>query len=224
MFTVACFPPESPKASTHETPAAVCAAVGGQGYFAASVAGLTPALSVAGQEVTRSVGHGGPGVGETILYCPENVPVGLVVISPATEIPVQLTGSVSLFPMMDKATVGSFEALLHSRIAPEALESKPDPVTVTTDPPFKHVPGSTVRLVPSPMRRSSGRYRALSWSCLGSSSWSCSTSSSWSCSTSSCSWLVLLPPVIVAVSIVSGLALVHENPGSAVPFRFRVTV
>jgi hypothetical protein len=49
MFTVWNKPPASPKFSWHETPAASCADVGGQGYFPASTAGFTPALSVAGQ-------------------------------------------------------------------------------------------------------------------------------------------------------------------------------
>ena len=53
IATVPCFPPASPKDSVHESPAASWAAVGGHGYFAASVVGLPPELSVVGQVVTR---------------------------------------------------------------------------------------------------------------------------------------------------------------------------
>jgi hypothetical protein len=49
MLTVWDEPPASPKASWHETPAASCSGVGGQGYFAASSTGFDPALSAAGQ-------------------------------------------------------------------------------------------------------------------------------------------------------------------------------
>jgi hypothetical protein len=51
--TVCDLPPPSPKASVQLSPAAIWAAVGGQGYLAASVAGLPPPLSVVGQVVIR---------------------------------------------------------------------------------------------------------------------------------------------------------------------------
>ena len=126
--------------------------------------------------------------------------------------------------MMDKATVGSFEALLHSRIAPEALESKPDPVTVTTDPPFKHVPGSTVRLGPEPDEEVEWALQGTVVVVLGVVVVVVLDVVVVVVLDVVVLVVVPLPPVIVAVSIVSGLALVHENPGSAVPFRFRVTV
>jgi hypothetical protein len=50
-----------------------------------------------------------------------------------------------------RVTVGSPDVLLHSRIAPAEPSSKPDPVTLTPVPPFRHVPGSTVRLGPEPV-------------------------------------------------------------------------
>jgi hypothetical protein len=53
MFTVACLPPASPKESVHESPSAIWAGVGGQGYLAASDAALFPALSVEGHVEMR---------------------------------------------------------------------------------------------------------------------------------------------------------------------------
>ncbi len=52
MSTLPTLPPSSLKLRVHETPSASCAAVGGQGYAAASVAALPPLLSV-GQVVIR---------------------------------------------------------------------------------------------------------------------------------------------------------------------------
>ncbi len=60
--------------------------------------------------------------------------------------PVHPTGTVSLMVPRVRVTVGWLGSLLHSRIAPELPPSKPDPVTVTFDPPLRHVPGFTVRL------------------------------------------------------------------------------
>jgi hypothetical protein len=59
--------------------------------------------------------------------------------------PVQLTGTDWLIGA-GKATVGWPDALLHSRTAPADPASYPDPVTVTTVPPFRQVPGFAVRL------------------------------------------------------------------------------
>jgi hypothetical protein len=72
-------------------------------------------------------------------------PLELVVTRPVTEIPVHETGTLWLIGE-PRATVGCLESLLHSRIAPVAPLSKPDPVTLTTVPPFRHVPGFAVRL------------------------------------------------------------------------------
>ena len=150
MSTVACFPPASPKASWHEAPAASCAAVGGQGYLAASVAGLCPALSVAGQWTRSEPPQGGPVVPAMMVKLVERVPLEVVVMSPATEIPLHPTGTDWLIGA-PKLTVGWPEALLHSRTAPAELESNPDPVRATLEPPFRHVPGFAVRLGPEPV-------------------------------------------------------------------------
>jgi len=58
----------SPNINVHTTPAACWAAVGGHGYFAASVAGAFPALSADGQ-TSRAGGppHGGPVVPPTTV-------------------------------------------------------------------------------------------------------------------------------------------------------------
>jgi hypothetical protein len=93
-------PEMSPMAMTQVIPAACCAAVGGQGYFAASVAplpevvqpgtvvvvtGLPEPLVHTGAELVA----GGPVVPDLIVNEPENVPVD-VVETMATG--VQLTG------------------------------------------------------------------------------------------------------------------------------------
>jgi len=153
MFTVCCLLPESPKAITHESPADVCAVVGGHGYLGASVAGLTPALSVAGQLENRSPEppQGGPTVPATMVTFPESPPLDEVVMSPAVVGAVHPTGSDSFIEPRVRATVGSPEALLHSRSAPADESSNPDPVTVTTEPPFRQVPGFAVMLGPEPV-------------------------------------------------------------------------
>lgn len=84
---------ESPNANAHESPAAVCAAVGGHGYLAASVAGAFPPLSVVGHVTRSDAPHGGPGVGEMMLKVVEMLPSAATVTSPVTEIPLQLTGT-----------------------------------------------------------------------------------------------------------------------------------
>jgi hypothetical protein len=63
----------------------------------------------------------------------------------AVEIPVQDTGTAWLTGA-GRATVGWPVSLLHSRMLPRAAGVHPDPVTVTTVPPFKQVPGVTVTL------------------------------------------------------------------------------
>jgi hypothetical protein len=72
------------------------------------------------------------------------VPLEVVVMSPAAEIPLHPTGTAWLIGA-GKATVGWLLSALHSRMAPADDASKPDPFTVTTVPPFRHVPGSAVR-------------------------------------------------------------------------------
>lgn len=96
---------ESPNASTQESPAAICAAVGGQGYFAASLAGAFPPLSELGHVTRSDPPQGGPGVGELMLNVVESVPAELTVTRPAAAIPLQLTGTDWLIGA-GKATVG----------------------------------------------------------------------------------------------------------------------
>lgn len=73
--------------------------------MAASVAGAFPALSVAGQDTRFEPPHGGPGVGETIVNVVESDPPAVVVASPVTLIPLQLTGTLWLMGA-GKLTVG----------------------------------------------------------------------------------------------------------------------
>jgi hypothetical protein len=75
----------------------------------------------------------------------EKEPLEVVVTSPATEIPLHPTGTVWLIGA-GRLTVGSLLSPLHSRTAPADDASKPDPVMETAVPPFRHVPGSAVRL------------------------------------------------------------------------------
>jgi hypothetical protein len=89
-------PPWSPKTRPQENPADNWAGVGGQGKSAASLAGEFTALSVEGHETRSPAPHGGPGVGEMMVNDAESVPVDVVVASVAPEIPLQLTGTVSL--------------------------------------------------------------------------------------------------------------------------------
>jgi hypothetical protein len=75
----------------------------------------------------------------------DSVPSDAVCTSPPAEIPLQLTGTDWLIGA-GRLTVGWFLSLLHSRMAPADLASKPDPVMVTLVPPFKQVPGLAVML------------------------------------------------------------------------------
>ena len=150
MFTVCCLPPASPKARTHESPAVIWAAVGGHGYLGASVAG---ALSAAVGGGTRREQIARAAAGRARRACndgdfPESPPLDEVVISPAAVGAVQLTGSFSLIGPRVRVTVGWLESLLHSRSAPGEPLSNPEPVTVTTEPPFRQVPGLAVMLGP----------------------------------------------------------------------------
>jgi hypothetical protein len=136
--------------SWHVSPAVSWAGVGGHGYDAASVAVLPPVLS-GGQVPTRSPGspHGGPEVGERIvndavLPGAGMVPVELVEMARDKARLLHDTGSVSGVPSTLMVTVGWLASLLHWRMMPRELSSKPDPVTVTTLPPFRQVPGVTV--------------------------------------------------------------------------------
>ena len=80
-----------------------------------------------------------------MLNVVEKVPAEPTVTRPVAAIPLQLTGTDWLIGA-GKATVGWLLSLLHSRTAPVALAENPEPVTVTLVPPFRHVPGFTVRL------------------------------------------------------------------------------
>jgi hypothetical protein len=76
---------------------------------------------------------------------PEIVPPDPTVIRSAVLMPVHETGTLSLTGA-GRATVGCPESLLHWRIVPLAPGSKPEPVTVTTVPPLRQVPGLIVML------------------------------------------------------------------------------
>lgn len=142
--TVTCGPFCSPNASTHESPADSCVGVGGHGYFAASLAGAFPALSVAGHGNRAGEGpQGGPDVGEIMLKVFENVPSAPTVTRLEVDGALQLTGIFS--PIEEKSTVGWLWSLLHSSTAPAPV-AKPTPVTVTLVPPFRHVAGFAVML------------------------------------------------------------------------------
>jgi hypothetical protein len=76
---------------------------------------------------------------------PENVPSDPTVMRSAVLMPVHETGTLSLTGA-GRATVGCPGSLLHWRIVPLAPASKPDPVTWTTVPPLRQVPGVSVML------------------------------------------------------------------------------
>jgi len=86
-----------------------------------------------------------------MVIFPESPPLDEVVMSPAVVGAVHPTGSVSFIEPKVRATVGWLESLLHSRSAPAELLSNPEPVTVTTEPPFRQVPGFAVMLGPEPV-------------------------------------------------------------------------
>ena len=109
---VAAVPSEVPNWITHESPALTWAAVGGQGYRAASAAASLPALSVPVA--------GGPTVPVATVKLVERVPVAVVVFSVRKGF-VQETGTA--FPATEM--VGWPGALLHSRTAPVALVRVP---------------------------------------------------------------------------------------------------
>jgi hypothetical protein len=124
-------PLASPKAIVHVAPAAVWAVVGGQGKLSAAVRADVPALSVPVE--------GGPVYPVTILNVALSVPVDDVETVWASGL-VQLTGTwLPATPI-----VGWLPALLHSAIPPGLFSFSPVPVMVTTSPPLRHVPGSTV--------------------------------------------------------------------------------
>lgn len=147
IATVPCFPPRSPNESVHEAPAAIWAVVGGQGYLAASAAGLPPVLSVEGQVAMASPAapQDGPVVPAMTVNVVDRVPVADVVTSLLRLIELHDTGTFSLTGL-GRATVGWLASLLHSRTVPGDVSSNPDPVRVTTVPPFRQVPGLAVRL------------------------------------------------------------------------------
>jgi hypothetical protein len=89
--------------------------------------------------------QGGPVVPYTIVADPEMVPSVPTLMRLAVLMPVHETGTSSLTGA-GRATVGWPLSLLHWRIVPDAPGSKPEPVTFTTVPPFRHVPGSAVKL------------------------------------------------------------------------------
>ena len=136
-----CAPPASPNESEQKSPAAIWAAVGGHGYAAASVTGLPFELS-AGQDWRGVAPHGGPVVPATIVNVVENPPLASVVTRLLRLIPVHDTGT----SLPRRETVGWDLSLLHSSTVPDEVWSKPDPVRVTEVPPFRHVPGLSVRL------------------------------------------------------------------------------
>src|ERR1700722_1527927 len=76
---------------------------------------------------------------------PEIVPSVPTVMRLATLMPVHETGT-SWLTGAGRATVGCALSLLHWRIVPLAPGSKPDPVTLTTVPPLRQVPGVRVML------------------------------------------------------------------------------
>ena len=91
--------------------------------------------------------QGGPAVPATIVKVAEIVPsLPTVIRAPvAVDTPVHETGTLWLTGD-GRATVGCALSLLHSRMLPSAFGVQPDPVTVTTVPPFRQVPGATVKL------------------------------------------------------------------------------
>jgi hypothetical protein len=70
-------------------------------------------------------------------------PVEVVCFAFEMAIPLQETGTFWLTGA-GRDTVGWPGAALHSRTVPSELGSKPEPVSVTTLPPLRHVPGVAV--------------------------------------------------------------------------------
>lgn len=112
----------------------------------------------AGQGITRSpvAPQGGPTVPDTTVKVVALGEVGMPpvdVVATARESarPLQETGTTSVEPRMSRLTVGWVASLLHCSTMPRDDGSNPDPVIVTTVPPFRHVPGVTVIVAAPPV-------------------------------------------------------------------------
>ena len=134
----------SPKVRVQTSPLACWAAVGGQGYSAASAVGLLPAASVAGHVTTAGAGpHGGPTVPWTTLKVAETPPEAVVVTMACSDGALQLT-EMSELTRPPSCTLGWLASVLHSRMLPIELAVNPLPVMVTVCPSLSPVLGVTV--------------------------------------------------------------------------------
>jgi hypothetical protein len=129
---------ETPYSTTHWSPAAICALVGGHGYFAASVAVSPPLESVA--SIVARAAPGFPSTTERLVDA--RLPFASVVASAVNGF-VQPT----LTPA-PSAIVGCPGAVLHSRIAPVALFGYFAALSATVVPLLRHMTGLTVRVAP----------------------------------------------------------------------------